>query len=122
MPLQKQNRENNKMAINPSAPGLFDACCSSDCGAVFARLNALDNDHGADDRGDDRDRTFWEQTTNVTPSAEINNTSTTYSIHTAGDEFQLEITSRAAGIIETEDITRTIETTSTTTSLSVFSK
>ena len=60
--------------------------------------------------------------TNVTPSAEINNTSTTYSIHTAGEEFQLEITSRAAGIIETEDITRTIDTTSTTTSLSVFSK
>jgi hypothetical protein len=60
--------------------------------------------------------------TNVTPSAEINNTSTTYSIHTAGDEFQLEIISRAAGIVETEDITRTIDTTSTTTSLSVFSK
>tara|TARA_Y100000004_G_scaffold77577_1_gene87291 strand:- start:1227 stop:1592 length:366 start_codon:yes stop_codon:yes gene_type:complete len=59
---------------------------------------------------------------NVVPSAEINNTSTTYSIHTTGDDFQLEITSRAAGIIETEDISRTIETTSTTTSLSVFSK
>ena len=59
---------------------------------------------------------------NVVPSAEINNTATTWSIHTAGDDFQLEITSRAAGIIETEDISRTIETTSTTTSLSVFSK
>lgn len=59
---------------------------------------------------------------NITPSAELNNTSTTYSVHTAGEDFQLEIVTRAAGIIETEDITRTIETTSTTTSLSVFSK
>ena len=65
MPLQKQNRENNKMARNPSARGFFDACSSSDCGVVFARLNALDDNHGANDRGDDRDRTLWEQARNL---------------------------------------------------------
>jgi len=60
--------------------------------------------------------------TNVTPSGDIKNTSTTYSVHTAGDQFQLEIMTRAAGVVETIDITESIEQTSTTTSLSVFSQ
>ena len=60
--------------------------------------------------------------TNVTPSADITDSSTTWSVHTAGEQFQLETVTRAAGIIETIDITRDIETTSTTTSLSVFSQ
>lgn len=60
--------------------------------------------------------------TNVTPSGAIRDTSTTYSVHTAGEDFQIEVVERAAGVIETEDITRTIEQTSVTTSLSVFSQ
>ena len=60
--------------------------------------------------------------TNVTPSGDISNSSTTYSVHTAGDQFQLEIVTRAAGVIETIDIDETIEQVSTTTSLSVFSQ
>ena len=60
--------------------------------------------------------------TNITPSGSIDNDNTTFSITTAGDDFQLEIVDRAAGIIETIDITETIESTSTTTSLSVFSQ
>lgn len=60
--------------------------------------------------------------TNVTPSGDITNSSTTYSVHTAGDQFQLEVVTRAAGIIETIDIDETIESVSTTTSLSVFSQ
>ena len=60
--------------------------------------------------------------TNVTPSADITDSSTTWSVTTAGEQFQLETVTRAAGIIETIDITRDIETTSTTTSLSVFSQ
>ncbi len=36
--------------------------------------------------------------------------------------WQLEIMTRAAGIIETQDIERTIETTTTTNTLSVFSQ
>ena len=60
--------------------------------------------------------------TNLTPSGDIKNTSTTYSVHTAGDQFQLEIMTRAAGVVETIDITESIEQTSTTTSLSVFSQ
>ena len=60
--------------------------------------------------------------TNVTPSTDITDSSTTWSVHTAGEQFQLETVTRAAGIIETTDITRTIDTTSTTTSLSVFSQ
>jgi len=67
------------------------------------------------------DYTSWSGT-NVTPSGDISNSSTTYSIHTAGDQFQLEIVERAAGIIETIDIDETIQQTSTTTSLSVFSQ
>ena len=60
--------------------------------------------------------------TNVTPSGAINDSATTWSVTTAGDQFQLEVVERAAGVIETIDITRDINTTSTTTSLSVFSQ
>jgi hypothetical protein len=60
--------------------------------------------------------------TNVTPSGDITDSATTWSVTTAGEQFQLETVSRAAGIVETIDITRDIDTTSTTTSLSVFSQ
>ena len=60
--------------------------------------------------------------TNVTPSGSIEDGSTTFSVTTAGDPFQLEIVDRTAGVIETIDITETIQQTSTTTSLSVFSQ
>jgi len=60
--------------------------------------------------------------TNVTPSGSIEDSSTTFSVTTAGDPFQLEITERSAGVIETIDITETIQQVSTTTSLSVFSQ
>ena len=60
--------------------------------------------------------------TNVTPSGDITDSATTWSVTTAGEQFQLETVTRAAGIVETIDVTRDIETTSTTTSLSVFSQ
>jgi hypothetical protein len=60
--------------------------------------------------------------TNVTPSGSIEDSSTTFSVTTAGDPFQLEIVDRTAGVIETIDITETIGQVSTTTSLSVFSQ
>ena len=60
--------------------------------------------------------------TNVTPSGAIEDGSTTFSVTTAGEPFQLEISERSAGVIETIDISETIEQTSTTTSLSVFSQ
>jgi len=60
--------------------------------------------------------------TNVTPSGDISNSSTTYSVHTAGDQFQLEIVTRAAGVVETIDVDETIQQVSTTTSLSIFSQ
>ena len=60
--------------------------------------------------------------TNVTPSGSIEDSSTTFSVTNAGEQFQLEIVDRAAGVIETIDVTETIQQTSTTTSLSVFSQ
>lgn len=60
--------------------------------------------------------------TNVTPSGDILDDSTTYSVTNAGEQFQLEVVTRAAGVVETTDITETIDQTSTTTSLSVFSQ
>ena len=60
--------------------------------------------------------------TNVVPSGDIADTATTYSIHTAGDQFQLEIVTRAAGKIEDSLITETIQQNTVTTSLSVFSQ
>ena len=60
--------------------------------------------------------------TNVVPSGDISDTATTYSVHTAGDQFQLEIVTRAAGKIQDSLVTETIEQVTTTTSLSVFSQ
>ena len=60
--------------------------------------------------------------TNVTASGDISDSSTTFTMTTAGDQFQLEIVNRAAGIIEETLTTETIEQVSTTNSLSVFSQ
>lgn len=60
--------------------------------------------------------------TNITPSGDITDSATTFSLTTAGDQFQLETVERTAGVIETIDINETIEQTSTTVSLSVFSQ
>ena len=60
--------------------------------------------------------------TNVTPSAAIRDANTTYTVHTAGDQFQLETVTRAAGVVESIEIDRSITTNSTTTSLSIFSQ
>ncbi len=60
--------------------------------------------------------------TNVTPSGDITDSSTTWSVTTAGEQFQLETVTRAAGVVETIDITRDIDPSATTTSLSVFSQ
>ena len=60
--------------------------------------------------------------TNVTPSSHINDSATTYSITNAGEDFQLEIITRAAGVIEDSAIVETIDQVTTTTSLSVFSQ
>ena len=55
-------------------------------------------------------------------SGGIVDTDSVFTLHTAGDPFTLEVTTRAAGVVETHDIESTIEQTSTTTSLSVFSQ
>jgi len=60
--------------------------------------------------------------TNVTPSGDILDSSTTYSVTNAGEQFQLELVERAAGVVETIDVNETIQQVSTTTSLSVFSQ
>lgn len=60
--------------------------------------------------------------TNVTPSGDIQNSSTTYSVTTAGDQFQLETVDRTAGVVENIVIEEVIEQQSVTTSLSVFSQ
>ena len=60
--------------------------------------------------------------TNVTPSGDILSASTTYSVTTAGEQFQLETVVRDAGVVENIVVEEVIESTSTTTSLSVFSQ
>ena len=60
--------------------------------------------------------------TNVTPSGDILSDSTTYSVTNAGEQFQLETVMRDAGVVENIVIEEVIESTSTTTSLSVFSQ
>ena len=60
--------------------------------------------------------------TNVVPSGDITDNNTTYSVHTAGEQYQLETVTRPAGVVEQIDIDRTITTNAVTTSLSVFSQ
>ena len=60
--------------------------------------------------------------TNVTPCGDILSDSTTYSVTNSGEQFQLETVVRDAGVVETYSIEEVIESTSTTTSLSVFSQ
>jgi hypothetical protein len=60
--------------------------------------------------------------TNVTASGDITDAATTYTIKNPGEQFQLEIVNRAAGVIEDSLVTETIQQVSTTTSLSVFSQ
>jgi len=67
------------------------------------------------------DYTSWSGT-NVTPSGDILDSSTTYSVTNAGEQFQLELVERTAGIIESIDIDEVIQQPSTTTSLSIFSQ
>lgn len=60
--------------------------------------------------------------TNVTPSGDILDSSTTYSVTNAGEQFQLETVDRVAGVVENIVIDEVIQQQSTTTSLSVFSQ
>ena len=59
---------------------------------------------------------------NVTPSSDISGSVTTFSVTTAGDPWSLEVTTRSAGVVETIDVTESIDSVSTTTSLSIFSQ
>ena len=59
---------------------------------------------------------------NVTASGDIAATGTTFSVTNNSLPWNLETTTRAAGLVEQIDFTRNITTNSTTTSLSVFSQ
>ena len=56
--------------------------------------------------------------TNVTPSSDLSS----FTVNEGATSFQYEVTTREAGVIETIDIEREIDFSSTTTSLSVFSQ
>ena len=57
-----------------------------------------------------------------TTAANIVATNTEFFVVDSTQPWQLEIITRAAGLVETEDITRTITTNSTTNTLSVFAQ
>ena len=59
---------------------------------------------------------------NVTPSADITATGTTFSVTDSTLPWNLETTPRAAGLVEQWDTTTNYTINSTTTSLSVFSQ
>ena len=53
---------------------------------------------------------------------DLTSSSAQFYVVDASQPWQLEIITRAAGLVETEDVTRTIETNTTTNTLSVFSQ
>ena len=60
--------------------------------------------------------------TNVTPSADIAGSGTTFTVTNTANPWTLETTTRSAGLVEQWDTTRNFTINSTTTSLSVFSQ
>ena len=60
--------------------------------------------------------------TDGTTAASIIDTDTEFYVVDTTQPWQLEVITRAAGLVETEDITRTINLTTTTNTLSVFSQ
>ena len=60
--------------------------------------------------------------TNITPSADIAGSGTTFSVTNTANPWSLETTTRAAGLVEQRDYTRNFTINSTTRSLSVFSQ
>ena len=60
--------------------------------------------------------------TNITPSADITGTGTTFSVTDTALPWTLETTTRQAGLVEQWDIQTTYTINSTTNSLSVFSQ
>ncbi|MFZ9327395.1 MAG: hypothetical protein ACO24L_06410 [Polynucleobacter sp.] len=59
---------------------------------------------------------------NVQPSTTIEDASATFSVVDTAKPWSLEFVTRSAGVVETTVIDRTIDTTSVTESLSVFSQ
>ena len=59
---------------------------------------------------------------NVTPSADIAGSGTTFTVTDTANPWTLETTTRSAGLVEQWDTTRNFTVNSTTTSLSVFSQ
>ena len=59
---------------------------------------------------------------NVTPSGDIAASDTTFSVTDSAADWTLEVTSRAAGLVEQIDATTDWTINTTTTSLSVFSQ
>jgi len=55
-------------------------------------------------------------------SVDIIDSNTEFHVVDSSQPWQLEIVSRAAGLVETQDINRTINTTTITNTLSVFSQ
>jgi hypothetical protein len=55
-------------------------------------------------------------------SIDLTGSSAQFYVVNPSEPWQLEIITRAAGLVETEDITRTIETDTVTNTLSVFSQ
>ena len=60
--------------------------------------------------------------TNITPSADIAGSGTTFTVTNTANPWTLETTTRSAGLVEQWDTTRNYTINSTTTSLSVFSQ
>jgi len=64
----------------------------------------------------------WSGTNIQASGDDISATGTKFTMKTPGDAFQLEIVTRAAGKIQDSLVTETIEQSTVTTSLSVFSQ
>ena len=99
---------------------------------IYSGVDELNHNNNSRDRGGDNYHNLWSALSkwsgdNIThtsaTSGGLADSDSVFTITTAGSDFSLEIVTRAASqVIQVEEIERTIETTATTTSLSVFSQ
>ena len=114
------------MAFTPTVVS-YSSKGKSNNTTVHPREHASYHNHDTSCNRSDRPRGLWRYLQQLvwdqrSTSGDITDNSTTYTVHTAGEQYQLETVVRPAGVVEQIDINRTITTNAVTTSLSVFSQ
>jgi len=130
--IKRKNKKHEKMAVNAvtAITNCFESRTSHS--QFHTREYELNNNNDPRNRRSYNNnylwvcitKMVWENITHTSASSGgLVDTDSVYTLHTVGDPFTLEITTRAASqVLSVEVIDREIDVSSTTVSLSVFSQ